>query len=100
MAHFLVFARDPAPHAMALRDALRAGHRGYVLENDSPIRLAGAMRDAQDNQCGSIYSFEAESEDEVRAWLQAEPFVDGGVYERIEIVRWTPALNRLPPADW
>lgn len=100
MPHFLVFGLDHPPHSMPLRDASRAAHRAYVLENDDPIRLAGAMVDADNNQCGSVYSFEADSVETVRRWLDQEPFVKEGVYESIKIVQWTPALNRLPAADW
>jgi hypothetical protein len=100
MPHFLVFGLDHPPHSMAARDAARAEHRAYVMENDSPIRLAGAMIDADDNQCGSIYSFEAESAEQVQEWLAREPFVKGGIYESIRVVQWSPALNRLPAMEW
>lgn len=100
MPHFLVIGLDHPPHSMALRDASRAEHRAYVMERDDKIRLAGAMVDVDNNQCGSVYSFEAESVEEVRRWLDQEPFVRDGIYETIKIVQWTPALNRLPAADW
>ena len=103
MPHFLVFATDRLPHppqAMPRREAARPAHRAYVLGRDGPIRLAGAMLDADGNQCGSVYSFEAASVAEVRAWLAAEPFVRAGVYAEVRIVEWSPRLNRLPAAEW
>jgi len=41
----------------------------------SPIRLVGPFLDDSGNQCGSFYIFEADSEDQVRQWLDVEPFV-------------------------
>jgi uncharacterized protein YciI len=100
MPHFLIIAIDHEPHSMPLRNEKRSDHRRYVLENDSAIRLAGALTDDQGNQCGSLYSFEAESADAVRAWLEAEPFFRSGVYATVRVVEWNPALNRLPSLEW
>jgi len=100
MPHFLVIALDHEPHSMTLRKEQRSDHRGYVLANDVAIRLAGAMTDGAGNQCGSLYSFEAESADAVRKWLDAEPFCRSDVYASVRIVEWNPALNRLPPLEW
>lgn len=91
---------DPLPHAMPLRDKIRAAHRAYVLANDSSIRCAGAMRDADGNQCGTIYVFETPSEQKVWDWLKTEPFFAGGVYESMRVVLWSPTFNLLPPAAW
>lgn len=100
MPHFLVIGFDHSPHSMAARDAARPEHRAYVVTNDDGIRVAGAMTDGAGNQCGSLYSFEAESADEVRRWLEAEPFYRTGVYETLRIVEWNPALNRLDKTEW
>ncbi|WP_187972564.1 YciI family protein [Aquibium microcysteis] len=100
MPQFLVFATDHPPHSMPLRDSVRAEHRAYVLENDDRIMLAGLIADDDGNQCGSVYSFSAANIDEVKAWLAAEPFVKAGVYADIQVVRWSPKLNRLNPVEW
>ena len=100
MPQFMVFATDHPPHSMPLRDATRDAHRRYVLDNDSRITLAGVMLDADGNQCGSVYSFSAPDAAEVQAWLDAEPFVQAGVYADIRIARWSPVLNRLRQSDW
>ena len=91
---------DHPPHALALRDHVRAAHRAYVLDNAAPIRCAGAMRDADSNQCGTIYVFEAMSEADVRAWFAVEPFHAAGVYESVRVAIWSPAFNVLTTCDW
>ena len=58
------------------------------------------MLDEGGNQCGSVYSFSAADAAEVQAWLDAEPFVQAGVYADIRIARWSPVLNRLRQSDW
>lgn len=100
MAYFIVVGLDHPPHSMALREAHRAHHRDHVLTNDADIWLAGAVVDDDGNQAGSVYVFEADNADQVRDWLAQEPFVKEGVYRDLHVLRWTPVLNRLPPADW
>ena len=100
MPLFVVIGLDHPPNSMALRDAARAEHRAYVLENDAAVRQAGAFLDEAGGQCGSFYLFEADDEQQVRAWLQAEPFVRAGVYAEVIVRRYLPGLSRLAPQDW
>jgi uncharacterized protein len=101
MPLFAVIGLDVPPHSMPLREAHRAAHRDYVLAQDRPVRLAGAMYDRQDNQCGSLLILEAPDADSVRAWFEQEPFYRNGVYGQFVVVEWRLALNRLPPMpDW
>ena len=100
MPLFAAICFDHPPHAMALRDGVRANHRSYVLANAAPIRCAGAMRDAAGNQCGSIFVFDTASEADLHNWFQGEPFYCAGVYESIRNVLWSPAFNQLAACDW
>ena len=100
MTHFAAIGFDHPPHAMALRDRLRAAHRRYVLANDGAIVMTGAMRDRDGAQCGTIYVFDMAAEEDVWRWLSAEPFYAGGVYETMRVVAWTPARNRFAMVDW
>ena len=101
MPLFAVIGLDVPPHSMPLREAHRTAHRDYVLARDQPIRLAGAMYDGHDNQCGSLLILEAADADSVRAWCEQEPFHSNGVYGQFVVVEWRPALNRLQPMpDW
>src|SRR4051812_40038743 len=100
MPLFVVVGLDHPPHSMERRDAVRTPHRAYVKENDSQIRLAGAMLTQDDRQCGSLYLFEAEDEAQVRDWLAKEPFVNGEVYRDIVIRRLHLAHNLLAPINW
>jgi uncharacterized protein YciI len=91
---------DQPPHSMALRERLRAEHRAYVLAHDAAIRFAGAQYDAAGNQCGTLIIFEADSAQQVRAWLEQEPFYRGGVYRDVQVIEWRLALNRFDLMEW
>jgi uncharacterized protein YciI len=100
MPFYAVVGFDHPPHSMPLRDRTRPAHRAFVLKNDQMIRFATAMLDADGNQKGSIYVFEADDISAVRAWTADEPFCRAGVYRDLQIVEIDPALNRFPIIQW
>ena len=100
MPMFAVLGFDYPPHSMTLRDQVRTEHRAYVKANDQKLRLASVMLDAHGNQKGTILYFEAESVEEVRAWVAAEPFYQHGVYESVHIVEVRTAFNKIALIGW
>jgi uncharacterized protein YciI len=100
MPLFAVIGLDHPSRSAELRLAHQAAHRAYVVGNDAGIALVGPLLDAERGLCGSFYLFEAETEDEVRAWLQQEPYVQGDVYESLIIRRFEVGKSRLPVQDW
>jgi uncharacterized protein YciI len=99
MPQFAVIGLDHPPHGMKKRDAVRTAHRAYVKNNAAPIAFVGPMLDADGNQTGSLYIFEATDEQEIRDWLKDEPFFQTGVYERVIIQRFFLGYSRLQQ-DW
>jgi uncharacterized protein YciI len=97
MPLYAVIGFDHPPHSMPLRDEFRAEHRSFALENDRGTRLAGAMFDAQGNQCGTLMICEAASAGQVRELYRREPFYRNNVYKEFHVVEWHLALNRLEP---
>jgi len=97
MPLYAVIGFDHPPHSMPLRDKFRAEHRAFALENDQRTRLAGAMFDAEGNQCGTLKIFEAESAEQVWELYRKEPFYQNNVYREFHVVEWRLALNRLEP---
>jgi uncharacterized protein YciI len=100
MALYAVIGLDHPPHSMPKRDAVRAAHRTYVLEHDQAISLAGVLLGEENNQCGSLYLFEADSEQSIRDWLAKEPFYQSGVYAQVVIRRFYLGLNKLTSQSW
>ena len=100
MALFAIVGFDYPPHNMKRRDEIRTEHRAYVKANDQMMKFACAMLDAEANQCGSIYFFEADSINEVRDWTFREPFCQGDVYKDVHIIEVGVGLNKLQQMDW
>lgn len=88
---------DQPPHSMEMRERLRPQHRAYVQGNDGGAVLAGAMYDADGNQCGTLKVFQADSAEEVWDWYRKEPFYTNGVYKECHVVEWRMALNKIEP---
>lgn len=99
MPYFSVIGLDQPPHAMTLRDSVRQQHRRYVADNEAPVKFVGPFLDEAGNQCGSLYIFEADSQEFIEHWLENEPFVRAGVYASLTIQRFQLGKNQLPPRN-
>jgi uncharacterized protein YciI len=71
---------------VALRDAGRLLTAGPLPALDSPDPGAAGF-------CGSLLVLELDSLAAAQAWAEADPYVSGGVFERVEV---TPYLQVLP----
>jgi len=100
MTLYVAICLDHLPHSGEKRDEFRQPHREYVLANDAPIKLVGPLLDDSGNQCASFYVFEAENAEDVREWLDKEPFVQGGVYREIIVREFFVGKNTLQKQDW
>ena len=85
---------------LALRLAARERHlaRLIALRDQGRLLLAGPCPriDAEDpgpaGYSGSIVIAEFESLDEARAWAEADPYVEAGVYQRVDVRPFRPVL--------
>lgn len=84
MAHFLMTCLDKAD-ALALRMATREAHLAYVRANREAVKLAGPILDEAGEMAGSMFIFEAEDIGAVRAFNAADPYVQAGLFDRVEI---------------
>ena len=81
------------PDSLARRLAARPAHleRLAALRDEGRLLLAGPIPaiDAEDpgpaGFAGSLIVAEFESLEEARAWADADPYVDAGVYERVAV---------------
>lgn len=51
-------------------------------------------RDKQ-SALGSMLIFEAETEEEVREWLAADPYAKAGLFESVEVKPWRQAVGAV-----
>jgi uncharacterized protein YciI len=88
---YVIIGRD-GPDAKELRPKIRSEHLDHLgaFDHQGKIRLAGPLTDGH----GSLIVVEAESEDEVRAFADADPYAKGGVFESVEIHPFKQVLPR------
>lgn len=101
MTHFCVFRLDRTDgRADAIREETRAAHRGYMEGFADRVLLGGPLLNEDGTSRGGLMVIEAESEDEVRAILAADPFEIADLSGTIHIApfRWqTSRPAHLPP---
>src|SRR3954465_12604016 len=86
------------PDIQATREPARHAHKIYLDEkmNDGTVVLTGSsVGDDGKTRVGSIYIVNLKSYEEAKAFYEAEPFAQGGVYESVTITgvkrnRWNP----------
>jgi uncharacterized protein len=86
--HFLIIARDGGDAAaLERRLAARPAHiaRGDAQAATGEQVFGAAILGGDGAMAGSIMVVEAESREALGRWLAAEPYVTGGVWQRVEI---------------
>jgi len=88
MAQFMVLAYDGTDaEAEARRLAARPAHFAGIepMVRKGEIVIGGAILDDAGKMAGSIVLAEFPSRAELDAWLRREPYVTGGVWQKIEV---------------
>jgi uncharacterized protein len=86
------------PGTAEKRDRLRAIHRAHLDAYGNKIFFSGPLlADDTDEQIGSLFVLAVGSREEAQAFIDPEPFNQGGVFERVQIFRmrkgrFNPAL--------
>lgn len=98
---YIVYRVDRSDgQAAAIRAATRPAHRTYMEKYATRVRLGGPILDAEGQGCGGLMVIEAESEAEVRALVDNDPFEIAGLSARIDIYPFRWQTNRpanMPP---
>ena len=94
---FAVIFRDKSGHGKVRQQWLDA-HIRWVDEHSAVVRVAGSLRlEPGDVPIGGLWIVEAESKPSVDALLRTDPFWIAGLRERVEILHWSKALDRMTP---
>ena len=73
---------DSAP----LRDQHRAGHQKFLSENSRKILYGGPLKDTADGpSTGALIVVNCATREEAEAFIAADPFYRGGVYETVAV---------------
>lgn len=93
---FAMIAKDKAG-ALDQRLAVRPVHLAHLESLGQQLRLAGALLDANGTPEGSLVVIEAETIEAATALFHADPFVDAGVFESVEIKPWRLVYDHMSP---
>ena len=73
------------PNNLAGRMAAREAHLAYVRERMHTMKLGGPSLDEAGDMIGSLIIIEVDDLAAAKAWSANDPYVLGGVFERVEI---------------
>jgi uncharacterized protein YciI len=69
-----------------LRDKHRAAHQDFLKNNSSRILYGGPLKDAPDGpSTGALIVIDCATQEEAEAFIAADPFKQGGVYESVTV---------------
>ena len=89
MPQFLILTDDyKDPDALSRRLSVRETHLQRMREErvKGNFIIGGAKLNDQGNMHGSMLVVQLENEDEVKKWVEEDPYVTGKVWEKIEIL--------------
>jgi uncharacterized protein YciI len=91
-----VFIGHDGPNGSARRQANRERHVAHLEALDRAGRLVygGPIRDDSDRSIGAVLVLDAPDLAAARAIVEQDPYVAGGVFERVELNRFVRAFPR------
>lgn len=89
---FMVAAFDK-PGMLETRLKARPEHLDYLKSLDDRIKVGGGMLNEDEQPLGSLLIVEADDREAVAALLRDDPYSKAGVFERVDIRPWQPALG-------
>lgn len=86
MSYFVLWAED-CPNSLELRQKLRPAHRARLRRHSHPVvcHSGGPWLDNRGEMAGSVLFIEAESIEHVQAYIAEDPYVQNGLYRKVEI---------------
>ncbi len=88
MPQYLIIARDGKDsEALTRRLAARPAHfeMARALKAAGHFIIGGAMLDAVEQMTGSMMVVAFDTEEQLREWLEKEPYITGKVWQEIDI---------------
>jgi len=94
--YFAIFATDK-PGMRAVRERIRPVHRSWLrnaAQHGVFVRLGGSTLAPQcDAMNGTLLVIEAEGIDDVMSFMSHDPYMQAGLFERIEVRPWDWSLG-------
>lgn len=83
------------PQSLELRMANREAHLAYVRGRLDEVKLAGPFLDEAGGMAGSMLLIEAPDLAAARAFSDADPYTQAGLWARVEIQAFRPTIGQL-----
>lgn len=95
MAHFCVYAFDHSGRS-ADRGRLRESHRARLRQHDHPVavRIGGPLLDGAGQMIGTMLVIEAETKDQVEAYLAGDPYMVDGLFRTVTVTGFNWGLGQ------
>ncbi len=97
---FIIIARDK-PDSLELRMANRPAHLDHARSLGDRIKVAGPLLTPGDDPkpCGSVLIIEAEDLASARAFAEADPYAQAGLFESVTVAPWNAVLGQWVAAS-
>jgi hypothetical protein len=83
------------PDSAALRDTHRAAHMDFLKENSERIVFGGPLKNTPEGaSTGALIVVDCATRQEAEAFIGADPFYRGGVYESVAVRAFKPVFPR------
>ncbi|MBN2631174.1 MAG: YciI family protein [Rhodobacteraceae bacterium] len=80
------------PGHLQTRLDTRAAHLAYV-DATGIVEIAGPFLDADGTMIGSLIVLNVTSMDQARAWADADPYANAGLFESVAIHEWKKVVG-------
>ncbi len=92
MIYAVLFEDDPT-HA-DMRAKHMADHLAFLENNADHINAAGPLKDTADGaSAGGLWTVTADSQQAVRALIEADPFWPTGLRKSVRVLEWTHVFS-------
>jgi uncharacterized protein len=94
--HFIITAFDK-DNSLELRMATRGDHLAYAKKHGRTM-IAGPFLNDDAKPKGSMIIIEASDQADAEDYARNDPYAKAGLFDKVTVRAWTPALGRWLPA--
>ncbi len=85
------------PGVGEVRERTRHSHLKYLKANADKMHVGGPFESAEGAIVGTLFIIDVAGETEARAFVDAEPFHEAGVFESVRLRRWRQMQPDVEP---
>ena len=97
MPLFAIIAKDKPGH-LEMRLATRDRHVAHLNSLGERLKVAGPRLGEDEKPDGSLVIIEVNSIDDARAFADADPYAQEGLFETVVVTRWNALLGEWSAA--